>query len=36
MSEWRLRGVPRGDLKVIASDPDVTAIKKDIEALNDA
>jgi hypothetical protein len=36
MSEWRLRGVPRGDLKVIASDPDVTAIKKELEALNDA
>jgi hypothetical protein len=36
MSEWRLRGVPRSDLKVIASDPDLTAIKKDLEALNDA
>ena len=36
MSEWRLKGVPRGDLKVIASDPDLIAIKKDLEALNDA
>ena len=36
MSEWRLRGVRRGDLKVIASDPDLTAIKKDLEELNDA
>jgi hypothetical protein len=36
ISEWRLKGVPRGNLKVIASDPDLTAIKKDLEALNDA
>ena len=36
MSEWRRKGVPRGDLKIIASDPDLAAISKDIEALNDA
>jgi hypothetical protein len=36
MSELRRKGVPRGDLKVIASDPDLTAIKKDLEALNEA
>ena len=36
MSELRLRGVRRGDLKIIASDPDLAAITKDVEALNDA
>jgi hypothetical protein len=36
MSEWRLRGVRRSDLKIIASDPDLAAIAKDLEALNDA
>jgi hypothetical protein len=36
MSELRLRGVPRGDLKVIASEPELNAIKKDLDALNDA
>ena len=35
-SELRRKGVPRGDLKIIASDPDLAAIKKDVEALNDA
>jgi hypothetical protein len=36
MSEWRLKGVRRSDLKIIASDPDLAAIAKDLEALNDA
>jgi hypothetical protein len=36
MSELRRNGVPRGNLKVIASDPDLAAITKDVEALNDA
>jgi hypothetical protein len=36
MSELRLRGVRRSDLKIIASDPDLAAIEKDVEALNDA
>ncbi|MBV8797086.1 MAG: hypothetical protein JO136_19285 [Hyphomicrobiales bacterium] len=36
MSELRLKGVRRSDLKIIASDPDLAAIKKDVEALNDA
>ena len=36
MSELRLKGVRRVDLKIIASDPDLAAISKDIEALNDA
>ena len=36
MSELRHMGVPRSDLKIIASDPDLTAIAKDLEALNDA
>jgi hypothetical protein len=36
MSEWRLRGVRRSDLKIVASDPDLAAIAKDLEALNDA
>ena len=35
MSELRRKGVPRSDLKIIASDPDLAAIAKDIEALND-
>ena len=34
-SELRRKGVPRSDLKIIASDPDLAAIAKDIEALND-
>jgi hypothetical protein len=36
MSELRLKGVRRGDLKIIASDPDLSAIEKDVKALNDA
>ena len=36
MSELRRKGVPRIDLKIIASDPDLAAITKDVEALNDA
>jgi hypothetical protein len=36
MSELRLKGIRRRDLKIIASDPDLAAITKDIEALNDA
>ena len=36
MSELRRKGVPRGDLKIIASDPDLAAIARDLEALNDA
>jgi hypothetical protein len=36
MSEWRLRGVRLSDLKIVASDPDLAAIAKDPEALNDA
>jgi hypothetical protein len=36
MSELRRTGVPRSDLKIIASDPDLAAIAKDLEALNDA
>ena len=36
MSELRRKGVPRTDLKIIASDPDLAAIEKDLEALNDA
>jgi hypothetical protein len=35
MSELRRKG-PRGDLKIIASDPDLAAIARDLEALNDA
>jgi hypothetical protein len=35
-SELRLKGVRRGDLKIIASDPELAAITKDVEALNDA
>ena len=36
MSELRLKGVRRSDLKIIASDPDLAAIEKDVEALNEA
>ena len=36
MSELRREGVRRSDLKIIASDPDLAAIAKDVEALNDA
>jgi hypothetical protein len=36
MSELRRKGVPHSDLKIIASDPDLAAITKDVEALNDA
>jgi hypothetical protein len=36
MSELRRKGVPRIDLKILASDPDLAAITKDVEALNDA
>jgi hypothetical protein len=36
MSELRHKGVRRSDLKIIASDPDLAAITKDVEALNDA
>jgi hypothetical protein len=36
MSELRRNGVRRSDLKIIASDPDLAAITKDVEALNDA
>ena len=36
MSELRRKGVPRTDLKIIASDPDLAAITKDVVALNDA
>jgi hypothetical protein len=36
MSESRRKGVSRSDLKIIASDPDLGAIAKDLEALNDA
>ncbi len=36
MSELRGKGVRRSDLKIIASDPDLAAITKNIEALNDA
>ena len=35
-SELRLKGVRRDDLKIIASDPELAAITKDVEALNDA
>ena len=36
MNELRRKGVPRSDLKIIASDPDLAVITKDVEALNDA
>ena len=36
MSELRRKGVRRVDLKIIASDPDLAAITRDVEALNDA
>jgi hypothetical protein len=35
MSEWRRKGVRRSDLKIIASDPDLAAITKDVEVVND-
>jgi hypothetical protein len=35
MSELRRKGVRRIDLKIIASDPNLAAITKDVEALND-
>jgi hypothetical protein len=35
MSELRLEGVRRSDLKIIASEPDLAAITKVVEALND-
>jgi hypothetical protein len=36
MSELRRKGVPRGHLKIITSDPDLAAIARDLEALNNA
>ena len=36
MSELRRKGVPRRDLKIIASDPELAAITKDVEEMNDA
>ncbi len=36
MSELRRKGVRRIDLKIIASDPNLAAITRDVEALNDA
>jgi hypothetical protein len=36
MSELRRKGVRRINLKIIASDPNLAAITKDVEALNDA
>jgi hypothetical protein len=36
MSELRRNGVRRSDLKIIASDPDLAAIARDLKALNDA
>jgi hypothetical protein len=36
MSELRLKGVRRSDMKIIPSDPDLAAIEKAVEALNDA
>jgi hypothetical protein len=36
MSELRRKGVRRIDLKIIASDPNLAAITKDVEALNEA
>ena len=36
MSELRRKGVRRIDLKIIASDPDLAAITKDVELLNEA
>ena len=35
MSELRRKGIARSDLKIIASDPDLVAITRDVEALND-
>jgi hypothetical protein len=36
MSELRRKGIRRIGLKIIASDPNLAAISKDVEALNDA
>jgi hypothetical protein len=36
MSEWRRKGVRRNGLKVIASNPELATIAKDLEALNNA
>jgi hypothetical protein len=36
MSEWRRKGVQHSDLMIFASDRDLTVIKKNLEALNDA
>ena len=36
MSELRLKGVRRSDLKIIASDPDLAATTKYVETLNEA
>ena len=36
MSDLRRKGGPRRDLKILALDPDLAAITKDVEALNDA
>jgi hypothetical protein len=36
MSELKRNGVRRSDLNIIASDPNLAAITKDVEALNDA
>jgi hypothetical protein len=34
MSRWRRKGFRRSDLKTIASDADLAAIDKAVEALN--
>jgi hypothetical protein len=34
MSEWRQRGVRPANLKIVASDPDLAAIERAVEALN--
>ena len=36
ISERRRKGIRRIDLKIIASDPELAAIAKHLEALNDA
>jgi len=36
MSEWRRKGVRRANLKILASDPDLAAIKNAVAALNSA
>lgn len=35
LNELRRKGVPRSDLKIIASNPYLAATTKDVEALND-